>query len=293
MLPSFIGIGAPKTGTTWLAKCLAEHPEVFVAKSKETMFFDYLYDQDKISEYESIFPDNLQFVAMGEITPAYLGSEYAAERIKKHIPNVKLFVSLRNPVDQIYSYYWHAYRQNVWRKDLARLSFEEAIDRYQKFFLKHSFYMKHLKKWLEYFDFSQIHIIIYDDIINQPQVVMKNLYSFLGVDNSFIPTSCKKRDLSVRQGTSPKNNLAGKIHAFVYKQLVIHAYNPLCDIFGHQAMANLKEYLKFRQLMHSIFYQKGYPKMSLRVRNDLKSKFIDEVEQLSTFINRDLTYWVK
>ena len=293
MLPSFIGIGAPKAGTTWLSKCLEEHPQIFIPKAKELMFFDYLYDKDKISEYENVFPDNSQFTAMGEISPNYLSSQYAPERIKEYNPNVKLFVSLRSPVDQIYSYYWHTYRQNVWLKDLEKLSFEEAIEQYQDFFLKHSFYMKHLKRWLEYFDSDQIHIIIYDDIINQPQVVIKNLYSFLEVDNTFIPSSCQKRDLSVRQGTSPKNHLAGKLHAFVYQKLVIHVYNPLCKRFGYQAIANLKEYLKFRQLMHSIFYQKGYPEMSLKVRNNLKSKFVDEVQQLSNLINRDLRYWIQ
>ena len=36
ILPNFIGIGAPKSGTTWLAKCLGEHPDVFMAPVKET-----------------------------------------------------------------------------------------------------------------------------------------------------------------------------------------------------------------------------------------------------------------
>lgn len=293
MLPNFIGIGAPKTGTTWLFKCLVEHPQIFIPKVKELMFFDYLYDKNKIPEYESAFPENSEFTAMGEISTNYLSSEYAAERIKQHNPNVKLFVSLRNPVDQIYSYYWHAYRQNVWLKDLERMSFEEAINQYQDFFLKHAFYMKHLKKWLEYFDTSQIHIIIYDDIINHPEIVMKNLYSFLEVNNDFIPNSLKKRDSSVRQGISPKNYLFGKIHSSLYQQLVIYAYNPLCDLFGYQRIGKLKEYLKFRELMQLIFYQESYPQMPLQVRNDLKKKFVAEIEQLSGFVNRDLTYWLQ
>lgn len=293
MLPSFIGIGAPKTGTTWLYKCLAEHPQIFIPVNKEVMFFDYLYDENKITKYESLFPERSQFIATGEISANYFSSEYAASRIKKHHPNVKLFVSLRNPIDQIYSCYWQAYRQNVWLKDLEKLSFEEAIDRYQDFFFKHSFYSKHLKKWLQYFDRDQIHIIIYDDIVNQPEDVIKSLYNFLGVDPTFVPSSFQKQDLSVRKGTSPKSNFAAKIHALIYQKLVIHFYNPLCDIVGHQTMAKLKELVKFRQLMHLFFYQKGYPEMSFKVRDNLKNKFMDEVEELSGFLNRDLTYWVQ
>ena len=39
MLPNFIGIGAPKAGTTWLARCLGEHPQVCMAAVKETEFW--------------------------------------------------------------------------------------------------------------------------------------------------------------------------------------------------------------------------------------------------------------
>jgi hypothetical protein len=38
-LPTFLGIGAPKCGTTWLAECLREHPQVFVPEVKEVVYF--------------------------------------------------------------------------------------------------------------------------------------------------------------------------------------------------------------------------------------------------------------
>ena len=55
MLPSFIGLGAPKSATTWLYHCLREHPEIFVADSKEVMFFDYGNISGRLPTYEEHF----------------------------------------------------------------------------------------------------------------------------------------------------------------------------------------------------------------------------------------------
>ena len=43
MLPSFIGIGAQRCGTTWLYESLAAHPEVYVSRPKELYFFTKNY----------------------------------------------------------------------------------------------------------------------------------------------------------------------------------------------------------------------------------------------------------
>lgn len=40
--PDFVGIGAQKAGTTWLAKQLGQHPQVFVPLTKELHFVDWL-----------------------------------------------------------------------------------------------------------------------------------------------------------------------------------------------------------------------------------------------------------
>ena len=37
--PNFLGIGAPKCGTTWLSEVLRKHPEIFVAHGKELVYF--------------------------------------------------------------------------------------------------------------------------------------------------------------------------------------------------------------------------------------------------------------
>src|SRR5690348_13792012 len=39
-LPTFLGVGAPRTGTTWLHSNLRRHPEIWMAPVKEIHYFD-------------------------------------------------------------------------------------------------------------------------------------------------------------------------------------------------------------------------------------------------------------
>ena len=45
MLPTFIGLGAQRAGTTWAYNCLAEHPQVFMSRKKELHFFYVNYSR--------------------------------------------------------------------------------------------------------------------------------------------------------------------------------------------------------------------------------------------------------
>src|SRR5262245_10285732 len=124
-LPNFIGIGAPKAGTTWLAKCLGEHPDVFMPGAKELVFFDYGDFEHRLDDYQAHFQGVRSESAVGEFTTRYMASELPAPRIQRMIPGARLIACLRNPADQIYSHYWHLSRQNFHQADVQpRLSFE-------------------------------------------------------------------------------------------------------------------------------------------------------------------------
>ena len=291
MLPNFIGIGAPKAGTTWIFKCFQEHPEIFMPTVKETLFFDYPYNESKFSEYEAYFSNAAEAIAVGEISTNYLTSEQAPERIRKHIPNVRLFVSLRNPLDQVYSHYWHLSRQNFHSSDRTRWSFEEALDKYEKPLIDPALYYKHIQRWLQYFDRSQLLIIFYDDICKQPDKIIKKLYFFLGVDGEFLPESLGKKDSSVRQGTSPKSPFLGNVYSALYDSLNRHIYSPLTGLVGNKTAATIRDALRVRQVLQFLFYQKGYPQMNPQTRTRLRERFAHDIQNLAELTGRDLSHW--
>ncbi|MEO1050649.1 MAG: sulfotransferase domain-containing protein [Bacteroidota bacterium] len=103
--PSFIVAGIQKGGTTSLYNYLCQHPRISPILQKEIHFFDRNYNKG-MGWYLGNFPlkftipsDNI----VGEATPTYLYSKNAANRISEKLPNSKIIIVLRNPVDRAYS----------------------------------------------------------------------------------------------------------------------------------------------------------------------------------------------
>lgn len=126
MLPDFVIIGAQKSGTSFFYNLLTRHPQIEKAATKEVHFFSRYYDLGP-SWYNSHFPFPRQKDASnpltGEATPYYLLHPLAARRAADTIPQARLIVMLRNPVDRAYSHYQHQVRMG--NEPLP--SFEEAI----------------------------------------------------------------------------------------------------------------------------------------------------------------------
>jgi hypothetical protein len=180
MLPNFLIVGAPRAGTTWMAKNLMEHPEVYMPRIKETHFFDLEYDKG-IEYYKKYFNKVSDEKAVGEGTPNYLFLKEIPALLHKYMPEAKLIFTLRNPVDRLYSRYWNAkakYESN------AELSFEDKI-KLKPLFIEEGFYYDHLVRYYELFPKENFLILLYEDIKIQPEEFMKKVYRFLQIDEHF------------------------------------------------------------------------------------------------------------
>lgn len=208
MLPDFIIIGAQRCGTTSLYQYLISHPNIVSAVTKEISFFDKKFDMG-LKWYKSHFHLGLYKkyiknvhkidVITGEATPEYFFHPHAPERIHKTIPDVRLIVMLRNPVDRAYSHYNHSVRHNI-----ENLSFEEAIEkenqridgefekmlkdeRYNSIILeKHSYlsrgiYINQIKRWHALFSKKQLMIIQSEQFYNDPKSTFNDVLEFLNL----------------------------------------------------------------------------------------------------------------
>lgn len=293
-LPNFIGIGAPKAGTTWLTKCLSEHPDVYMAPIKETEFFKFDNCLSRLDEYARHFIRANRERAIGEFTVRYLSMDKVPERIAAAIPNAKILVSLRNPVEQVESWYWHLKKQNQFATSGGQgdICLEEAIERFADMLLVPAFYHRHLQNWLRHFDRRQIHIVFYDDICAAPARVLGDLFRFLEVDVSFDPPSASSRDASVRRGTSPRNRVAGALHQATYRTLN-RLYAPLKRTLGTASAAAWKDRLRVRELLEKLFHKPGYPAMRDATRSRLADIYASDIEVLSELVDRDLSKWLQ
>ncbi|MBA3288953.1 MAG: sulfotransferase domain-containing protein [Acidimicrobiia bacterium] len=115
--PEFLVIGAQKAGTSTLYAQLVAHPLVLPALTKEVHCFDTARAADE-RWYRAHFPTvgrratvearHGGRVVSGESTPFYLAHPAAPDRAAEMIPDVRLAVVLRDPVQRAISAYHHA-----------------------------------------------------------------------------------------------------------------------------------------------------------------------------------------
>ncbi|HMA68931.1 MAG TPA: sulfotransferase domain-containing protein, partial [Candidatus Mcinerneyibacterium sp.] len=103
----FAFVGPYRTGTTWLYEYFKNHSDVSVPyKVKETFFFDKNFENG-YKWYFSHFKKNTEDKLTGDIAPSYFRSTKAAKRLLNNNPDIKIFFTLRDPVDRIISQYKH------------------------------------------------------------------------------------------------------------------------------------------------------------------------------------------
>lgn len=175
--PQFLGIGAQKAGTTWLYENLRIHPELYLPAGKELHYFDR--DISSNVNYWDLFKGHNKM--NGEITPAYSVLSY--ERIKyihSILPNVKIILILRNPIERAWSMIMMKY--NALNIPIEEVN-EEEICKFMKLYacINRSNYIQILDNWKSVFPENQIFIGMYEDIRSDPKMFLNNIFHFLGV----------------------------------------------------------------------------------------------------------------
>jgi len=180
--PHFLLVGAPRSGTTWLAGKLAAHPDLYVPLAKELYFFDGHWNRG-IDWYRRQFLDAGGRLA-GEATPLYLAGDRAAERMGQVVPDARLLAVLREPVSRAWSHYWH---RRAWGRE--RRPFAEAVDDelagvpldLDARYLAVGRYHDQLERLTRHFPRQAIQVALFDDLKEQPDQVLEDICAFLGV----------------------------------------------------------------------------------------------------------------
>ncbi len=298
-LPNFLIVGAAKSGTSSLHNYLNQHPEVFMPsynsegmKVKEPRFLIKDLVKHRLhngvwtwEEYKSLFGDVTDEKAVGESTVLYLYYyKDAIKNIKEKLGNdVKIIIMLRNPADRAYSAFQHVSRgfkeQNSFEKSLemedGRLERDGNLTpmvMYKDMGLYHDM----VKSFQE--NFSNVHVIIYDDFRDDTENEMKKTYQFLGIsDNADI-------DYVTRHNVGGKRWKNDKVKYLFMKE------NPIKSIFRRIIPKGLRRGIRNNLVTPST--NKVTP-MKGHTRIMLNNFFREDVKQLSTLLNRDLTNWTK
>lgn len=264
MLPNFLGIGAQRAATTWIYECLREHPEVYMASIKEVHYFDTYYDRG-LEWYEGHFEAADNDKVVGEISPNYLHSKEAMQRIKELLPDVKLLISLRNPAERAFSAY------TLYNEQFKGVSFEDAF-KVSAHLRDVGLYYEQLKHIYEIFSREQCHVVFYDDISDTPEKVVEGIYEFLCVDKAFRPAAVTK----------------------VYNKIILPRLQNNLNYLG---MGSALDYLK--KTGAGEWLKKYLVKKDQKLKNEDTSRIPESVygyyaadlKELQVLVGRDLSHW--
>ncbi len=188
MQPNLLIVGAQKSGTTWLHRMLAKHPEIFMAEGKELNFFnrpDRVRDEQQWLAYQALFEGGADRKWRGESTPHYFwrtgGNAASPARahdtaaiIDERLPDVTLLVSLRDPVSRAVSAYWHHFSQG--RFDLPTSMFQLP---WEYGVIDLGFYKRHWQHWHGIFG-DRLNVLLYDDLVADPKAYLEQALKTLG-----------------------------------------------------------------------------------------------------------------
>jgi hypothetical protein len=270
-LPTFLIIGAMRSGTTSLTRYLRPHPEVYMAERKELHFFDFGYELG-IDRYRENFEQAGAAAAVGEATPNYMYDRRAMERIAAAVPEARLVAILRDPVARAYSHYWH--NRSVGRETLGfaealaaegdRLSTEDPRELAHWSYVDRGRYHRQLMAVCELFPREVLLVLLFDDLRETPSEVRRTLYGHLGVDDRITPT---EEEITANTFVAFRSKTVRRLTRRLPRSTrrVVGRLNTKPD--------------------------SSYPPMDPAIRADLKDRFRQDNAMLGDWLGRDLSSW--
>ena len=223
----FIGIGAARSGSSWVGNVLRKHPDICISEPKEVRYFNRYripvgkdkgrlnpnHDQS-LEWYFKRFSHARDGQIRGEISPVYLLDEAAAPAIKNVFPDIRLILCVRNPVKRAYS----SYRLHRGLGVIEDITFEQALEQ-ESLYIEMGLYAKQLRRYLEYFNRQQILVVVFEKLIKQPEKEFPRIFEFLGV------SADANIDYSARDTNESASARSKTLHryAFKFSQLLVNS----------------------------------------------------------------------
>lgn len=195
-MPDFLGIGAARSGTTWLWHYLRKHPEIWTHRTKEIHFFDRRFKRRLVPiiprEVEAAVRYGRFFAkgkilrkVTGEVSPGYgIMSLDQIAFVHRIVPDARLIFIMRNPVTRAWSHCKKEFKVAT-GTPLEDASYEELVwfvD--QPRVVIRGDYVRCLNNWLALYPREQLFTLLTDDVASNPRRVLEDLFSFLGVETA-------------------------------------------------------------------------------------------------------------
>lgn len=273
-LPSFVHVGPPRTGTTWLHEVLSGH--IGLPSKKETRFFDAHYDRGA-EWYCNLFGDYPADVPGGEMAPTCFSNALARERIKRHIPDCKIVVTFREPAARLYSQY-----------RLFRLERSHVHDTFDEYWRSRVYsaadlcgYATQLKRWQATFGESRVLVLFYDDLSSNPQGYLDTVCDFIGARRIDLDRSRVGRGRVYAAPAAPRSNAIAKRAVATLHWISSRGARPLIQLSQRAGLW---------KIMRRPFVE-DFPPLTDESADEIRAISLPETEELELITGRDLSGW--
>ena len=301
-LPNFFVIGAPKAGTTAFYNCLCQHPEIYMSPIKEPFFFAFEGEPQIFAgpagtvfrrravwrprDYMLLYGAVTNQRAIGEASAIYLRSPLAARRIRQNLPHSRLIAILRQPAERAYSNYMFRVQQNIEPATTFEAALADEAVRLEQGWLPalchkiDGYYHAQLSVYYDLFPREQIKIYLYEDWKERPQAMLRDLFCFLQVDETFSP---ELRHSNVT--LLPRNR---RLHQLaINSEGIERRLAPILPASG-----------RFRVVSALRWFDKRYnlappPPLDPEIRARLTADYREDILRLQDLIGRDLSHWLR
>lgn len=192
-LPNFIHIGSAKAGSTYLWEVCKEHLGIYThADSDNPNFFTTQYHKGLPFYEDTYFPTVADEKAVVEFSNSYLVHPPALTRVARHLPDVRLTVTVRNPIERCYRSWAGAHYQGRHGLDPDKgvgIPFDQLLHpnrtTYFRAWAVPGFYAQHLQTVYSLFPRERVLVMVFDDLESDPEGFLRRYFTFLGVDPEF------------------------------------------------------------------------------------------------------------
>jgi hypothetical protein len=312
-LPNFFIVGAGKAGTTSLYSYLRQHPRIYMSPVKEPAYFASEIRADALSEpllhhvglqsrelpgvlndggtykpygwiagewedYERLFQAAREETAIGEASAAYLWSCTAAANIHARLPVARIIMILRDPAERAFSHYLHllslGFTGATFRRHLEACALDGGCKLSITYpFLEIGLYYQQVKRFLDLFPRNRIRIYWYEEAWREPAKLLADVFRFLDVDDTFHPDFSRR----AHQRRAPR---FVDLHYFLKRTGL---WYPSKTLIPASTISRLRR-LAFRSGPSLM--------MDPADRRYLIDYYRDDIQRLSTLLDRDLTSWL-
>jgi hypothetical protein len=293
-LPDFIILGAQKSATSFLHESLMLHPQIFMPPREVLYFEDPYYGSGDISVFARHFAKAPVEAVVGMKRPTSLGAPECPARIHHLLPNAKLLIVLRNPVERAISSYFFLMRNYRIPVIEPNAGLGAMLDGKGEGYARHplelSLYGKHISRYLELFPRSQMHVIQQERLIARPKEHLVDVARMLGID--------ERKVIARSSPANPGMYHLGMLRMRHELRRIRHVRDertgeirPRSGVIGTPVNVVCRGLSMGVRKLNDVIGNRYKPVVSQEIRSRLQAYFQDDIRLTEELTGLDLSAW--